>query len=61
MRSPYRVAIEATKRRVLVASLKRHGSQRAAATALGISAATMCRECQRLGISVQTTRIVRVT
>ena len=58
--SRYREAIRDTKRRLLIAALKRHGTMREAGIELGISASTICRETQKLGITVQTTRTVEV-
>jgi len=58
--SRYYEAVRDTKRRLLIAALKRHGTMRKAAQSLGISAATVCRDCKLLGITVQTSHTVEV-
>lgn len=57
-RSRYLLAQDATKRRLLVAALKRYPTYRGAAQWLGASTATVWRDCKRLGIRVATTHVV---
>jgi len=57
----YREQIDSAKRRILVAALKQHGSMRRAAIALGISVATVSRDCRLLGIRLEKTSTVAVS
>jgi uncharacterized protein YerC len=58
--SLYRREVDATKRRLLIAALRKHRTYRAAGKALGISFATCFREARRLQIRVTTVTNVEV-
>ena len=50
----YETAVQETKRRLLRTALEAEGSMRKAAVWLGVSVATVSRDCKQLGITLQT-------